>query len=60
MCLYDDSDILTSKFKDNGDSWKKNVVHAEARPVMESLYLILNLGNTVAMERAVQLPRTWR
>lgn len=62
LYLYDDTDRLLCKFDkgDNFDEIKKNLMYVDTRPFMESLYLIVNMGSTEAIDRALKLPKMWK
>lgn len=61
LCIYDEMDILVLKVNRNKPDLKyNNSLYSECRPFMESLYLILNMGNTIAMNRTLMLPDFWK
>lgn len=61
LALYRESDILVTKFDINRfEEARKKILYFTERPFMEALYLILHLGNTDAISRALSLPQIWK
>ncbi|XP_057656041.1 SAC3 domain-containing protein 1 isoform X1 [Diorhabda carinulata] len=56
LCIYDYFDSLekSANIQICNESLK------DARPYFETMYLIFNLGNNEAINRAIQLPKDWR
>lgn len=62
LYLYDDTDRIIHKFDGSNMTLdiKANLLYTDSRSFMEGLYLIVNIGNTEAMNRAVNLPKIWK
>lgn len=59
LTLYDECDRLQKRL--DGANVNFNFEHFDDdRPYFEALYVLLNLGDPVAITRAVELPKKWR
>lgn len=61
LCFYDECDELQKKYSFVSNDLNSDYMELfEERSYMESLYLIFNLGDTDALNRALGLHRRWR
>ncbi|XP_050313953.1 germinal-center associated nuclear protein [Anthonomus grandis grandis] len=60
LCLYDECDRMFGCENDDLKNASFMKVLEQNRPLFEAMYLVLNLGNTIALTRALSLPKMWK
>lgn len=58
--LYDEADDLMLRVGIYDECRMNDELYRECRPFMECLYLLVNLGDTTAMNRIIHIPAIWR